>query len=79
MTRLLTEAGVWQQLLRKKYVGSKTISQVIWKPGDSHFWAGIMETKKHISHMVLSPSEIDQRFGSGRINGWEQPLFANNI
>ena len=47
LARLLTEDGVWQQLLRKKYVGSKEISRVIWKPGDSHFWAGIMATKKH--------------------------------
>jgi hypothetical protein len=47
LTRLLTEDGVWQQLLRKKYVGSKAISQVLWKPGDSHFWAGIMATKKY--------------------------------
>jgi hypothetical protein len=47
LARLLTEDGVWQQLLRKKYVGSKVISQVFCKPGDSHFWAGIMATKKH--------------------------------
>jgi hypothetical protein len=29
LARLLTEDGRWQQLLRKKYVGSKAISQVI--------------------------------------------------
>jgi hypothetical protein len=46
LARLLTEDGIWQQLLRKKYVGSKTLSRVFWKPGDSHFWAGIMATKK---------------------------------
>ena len=26
-------------------MGSKTLSQVVWKPGDSHFWAGLMATK----------------------------------
>jgi hypothetical protein len=47
LARFLSEDGIWQTLLRRKYVGSKEISQVIWKPGDSHFWAGIMKTKKH--------------------------------
>ena len=42
----LTEDGVWQTLLRRKYIGSKALSQVYWKPGDSHFWAGLMATKK---------------------------------
>ena len=42
----LSEEGVWQTLLRRKYVGSNTLSQVLWKPGDSHFWAGLMATKK---------------------------------
>jgi hypothetical protein len=45
--RLLTENGVWQTLLRRKYVGSKALSQVFWKPDDSHFWAGLMATKKY--------------------------------
>ena len=44
--KLLTEEGVWQTLLKRKYVGSKAISQVSWKSGDSHFWAGLMATKK---------------------------------
>jgi hypothetical protein len=45
--RLLTEDGVWQTLLRQKYIGLKALSQVLWKPGDSHFWTGLMATKKH--------------------------------
>jgi hypothetical protein len=45
--KLLTEDGVWQTLLKRKYIGTKALSQVIWKPGDSHFWAGLMATKKH--------------------------------
>jgi hypothetical protein len=43
--KLLTEDGIWQTILRRKYIGSKTLSQVVWKPGDSHFWAGLMATK----------------------------------
>jgi hypothetical protein len=45
LAKLLTEDGIWQQLLRKKICGFK--SEVYWKPGDSHFWAGIMATKTH--------------------------------
>jgi hypothetical protein len=62
LARLLTEDGVWQNLLRRKYVGSKAISQVSWKPRDSHFWAGIMATKKyffpHGSFSIRDGSEI---------------------
>jgi hypothetical protein len=43
--KLLTESGMWQTLLKWKYVGSKALSQVSWKQGDSHFWAGLMATK----------------------------------
>src|SRR4051812_17682988 len=44
--KLLTPDGVWQTLLKQKYIGTKALSQVVWKPGDSHFWAGLMATKK---------------------------------
>jgi hypothetical protein len=43
--KLLSEEGVWQTLLRRKYVGSKALTHVIWKAGDSHFWAGLMNAK----------------------------------
>jgi hypothetical protein len=35
--KLFTEDGVWQTILKRKYVGSKALFQVVWKPGDSHF------------------------------------------
>jgi hypothetical protein len=60
--RLLTVDGVWQTLLRRKYVGSKALSHVFWKPGDSHFWAGLKATKKHFfSHgkiLITDGSEV---------------------
>ncbi|WVZ51657.1 hypothetical protein U9M48_002779 [Paspalum notatum var. saurae] len=43
--KLLNEDGMWQQLLRKKYIKDKTIGEVQWKPGDSHFWSGLMNVK----------------------------------
>ncbi|WVZ62207.1 hypothetical protein U9M48_011977 [Paspalum notatum var. saurae] len=43
--KLINENGIWQQLLRKKYLKNKTIGEVFWKPGDSHFWSGLMKDK----------------------------------
>jgi hypothetical protein len=43
--KLLTSDGIWQQLLHNKYVGSKPLSQVECKLGDSHFWCGLMKVK----------------------------------
>jgi hypothetical protein len=46
--KLLTKDGIWQTLLKQKYVGSKALSQVSWKQGDSHCWAGLMTVKSKI-------------------------------
>ena len=60
--KLLTEDGVWQNLLRNKYVGSKTVSQMSWKAEDSHFWAGLMSVKtsffRYGSFCIKDESEI---------------------
>jgi hypothetical protein len=37
--KLLTKDGNWQTILKRKYIGSKALSQVLWKPGDSLFWS----------------------------------------
>jgi hypothetical protein len=59
---LLTEDGVWQNLLRRKYIVSKAISRVISRPEDSHFWASFMATKKYFfpygSFSIRDGSEI---------------------
>jgi hypothetical protein len=44
--KLLTEDGVCQTILKRKYIGEKALSQVLHKSRDSHFWAGLMATKK---------------------------------
>jgi hypothetical protein len=56
--KLLTEEGTWQTIIKHKYVGSKAVSHVLWKPGDSHFWARLMATKTHFfSHGTFSIRE----------------------
>jgi hypothetical protein len=42
--KLINEEGVWQELLRRKYVKGGTIAQVQRKPGDSHFWERLDES-----------------------------------
>jgi hypothetical protein len=44
--KLLNEDGVWQELLKNKYLHSKTLSQVVVKPSDSPFCKGLMRVKE---------------------------------
>jgi len=37
LVNLLNTEGIWQTLLRNKYLNSKSLSQVTAKPNDSHF------------------------------------------
>jgi hypothetical protein len=43
--KLLSEEGMWQQLLCNKYLKNKTLAQVEVKPTDSPFWKGLMHVK----------------------------------
>ena len=43
--KLLNEDVAWQNLLRNKYLKNKTLAQAVHKPGDSQFWAGLMDIK----------------------------------
>jgi hypothetical protein len=38
--KVLTKDGAGKTILETKHVGSKALSQVLWKLGDSNFWAG---------------------------------------
>jgi hypothetical protein len=46
--KLLNEEGAWQDMLRNKYLKTKSLAQVTRKPGDSHFWAGLMDIKDKV-------------------------------
>jgi hypothetical protein len=43
--KLLNEDGLWQEVLKRKYVKDKCLSQIERHHGDSHFWSGLMEVK----------------------------------
>ncbi|KAL5664053.1 hypothetical protein ACJX0J_024161 [Zea mays] len=52
-TFLLNQDGTWQQLLKNKYLGSKSLTQAVRKSGDSHFWAGLMNIKEEFLRKAL--------------------------
>jgi len=62
--KLINEEGIWQSLLRKKYLKNETIAQVQKKPGDSQFWAGLMKVK-----------DFFLTFGSFQLNDGNQIRF----
>ena len=43
--RLENETGIWQDIVKAKYLKKGTLSQCIHKPTDSHFWSGLMSVK----------------------------------
>jgi hypothetical protein len=42
---LINQEGVWQELLKNKYLYNKTLSQVTVQSHDSPFWRGLMKVK----------------------------------
>ena len=57
---------VWQQLLRNKYLGNKSLTQAQYMPEDSQFWAGLMMVKREF----LSLGKFDLGDGS-QVRFWE--------
>jgi hypothetical protein len=48
LLRLCNEDGMWQQLIRNKYLKNATLGQVCKKPGVSPFWSGLMDIKDQL-------------------------------
>jgi hypothetical protein len=44
--KLINEDGLWQTILRNKYLMTQTIGKVEARQGDSHFWAGLMKARE---------------------------------
>jgi hypothetical protein len=43
----MNEEGVWQELLRNKYLHSKSLTEVKAKPLESPIWKGLMRLKEY--------------------------------
>jgi hypothetical protein len=43
--KLINEDGLWQQLLRNKYLYRYPLTKVTHRPGDSQCWSGLIKVK----------------------------------
>jgi hypothetical protein len=43
--KLENEEGMWQTMLKRKYLHSETLAHMELKPGCSQFWSGLMQVK----------------------------------
>ena len=46
--KILSEDGVWHELICNKYLHSKSLSRVRARPTDSPFWKGLLKVKDEI-------------------------------
>jgi hypothetical protein len=51
--KLINMHGLWQAILRNKYLKNQTIGKVQRKPQDSHFWTGLMKVKPNFLKYVF--------------------------
>ena len=71
--KLINEEGIWQSLLRNKYLKNQTIAQVEKKSGDSHFWAGLMKVKDtFLNHGSFHLNDGNQK------RFWEDKWIGNH-
>jgi len=66
--KLFNEEGLWQQVLRNKYVKDKCLSQIEKRPGDSQFWSGLMDVK-----------ELFLQHGSFKVQNGQQTRFWEDV
>jgi hypothetical protein len=70
--KLINEEGIWQTMMRHKYLRTQTIRHVQRKPSDSHFLSGLMKVKDSflsLGHMKLNNGE--------NIHFWEDRWSGN--
>ena len=66
--KLLNEEGLWQEVLRRKYVKDKCLTQIEKRPGDSHFWSGLMDVK-----------DIMLQYGRFKVSSGDQTRFWEDM
>jgi hypothetical protein len=69
---LINKDGLWQHILKRKYLRTQTITHVQKKSGDSHFWSGLMNVKEpflDLGHFQLN--------NGGNIHFWEDRWLGN--
>jgi hypothetical protein len=46
--KLCNKDGLWQQLIKNKYLKNKTVGEVQKKATDSHLWKGLVNIKDQV-------------------------------
>ena len=69
LVNLLNTEGIWQMLLRNKYLNFKSLSQVTAKPNGSYFWRGLMRIKDEVLAKGSFILNMEPQLGFGMIHG----------
>ena len=66
--KILTEEGVWLEILKNKYMKGRPLTTVTVKPRDSQFWKGLMKVKDQFLQFgtFSTKSGVDIRFWEDR-------------
>ena len=67
--KILSEDEVWHEILRNKYLHSKSLSQVRAKSTDSPFWKGLMKVKDEFLDQGSFHIGNGKKLAFGRIHG----------
>jgi len=70
--KLINEDGLWQKLLKRKYIKDKPIGKVQKRPRDSHFWSGLMKVKDKFLNLASF-----QLNNGENIRFWEDKWLGN--
>jgi hypothetical protein len=66
---MLSEEGMWQELLHNKYLKNTTLAEVEAKPSDSPFWKGLMRAKDEFLVGAIFKWVMIRPYAFGRIFG----------
>jgi len=70
--KLLNDEGMWQNMLKRKYIDNKVLSQVVKKPGDSQLWKGLLTLKISSYHVG------DLLYGMEAVTGFGKTFGLGN-
>jgi hypothetical protein len=78
LVKLCNEDGLWQQLIRNKYLRNKIIGEVQKRATDSHFWKGLLNVKHQVMQLGKFKIKMESKRGSEKIFGLEIVLSELN-
>ena len=74
LVKLCNEDGIWQQLIKNKYLKHKPIGEVTKRATDSHFWKSLMNIKDQM--MQLGKFKVNS---GAQTRFWEDIWIGNTL